>query len=353
MATTKTKTTTKTTTTTTVDDDDNLVWYFSYGSNMNPEVFEKKRKIRCRDYRVCYVPGYVLTYSEGIVPYLEPAFCTCVKREVLDSEHKHKPLPQRPDIHGVAFLITRQQYEHMLTTEGGWGYQSFRNHPIWNVGHYGEEEIECIEVLPEPDTTNNTNNTKNTPNEQSTSTTTSTTVQSSTIPRKHQNGRRFKALTLVGLLGLDNPNRKPYDCNASQRYYDLVNVGARSSGLPCSYRSYLQTQHPAFSEKTGRAVGFAKFVFWGWSVPPILVETFGIYYSLFWNERRKAPTDPVVRPPWVLMKLCYLYRTFVLGYVLQTILFDWLKIPDGFKNDAVAVVCGRDTNGDPKQEKAD
>ena len=60
--------------------DDDLIWYFSYGSNLNPEVFENRRKIKCRDHRVCYAPGYVLTYAEGILPYIEPAFCTCVKR---------------------------------------------------------------------------------------------------------------------------------------------------------------------------------------------------------------------------------------------------------------------------------
>ena len=129
--------------------DDDLIWYFSYGSNLNPEVFENRRKIKCRDHRVCYAPGYVLTYAEGILPYIEPAFCTCVKRELLPplaslsssplvaGDRDDDNIRHRPDIHGVAFLITRRQYEHVLMTEGGFGWQEYRYHPIWNTGQYG------------------------------------------------------------------------------------------------------------------------------------------------------------------------------------------------------------------------
>mmetsp|Transcript_12784 Transcript_12784/g.14361 ORF Transcript_12784/g.14361 Transcript_12784/m.14361 type:complete len:176 (+) Transcript_12784:173-700(+) len=73
-----------------------LVWYFSYGSNMNPAVFEQKRHITPLATRICSVPDYVLTYGEGALPYMESAFCTCIPRaqfnalEKLESKTKAK-----------------------------------------------------------------------------------------------------------------------------------------------------------------------------------------------------------------------------------------------------------------------
>jgi len=282
-----------------------LVWYFSYGSNMNPAVFEKKRKIKCRDHKVCKVPGYVLTYTQGVMPFVEPAYCTCVERSKIGDD--------RPDIHGVAFLITRKQYEHMLLTEGGWGYQEYRRHPIWSIGHYGEEEVECVEIKPEGCT-----------NEIS--------------------PKAFKALTLVGLLGVLNR----YDANASKRYCDLVNVGAESSGLPTSYREYLKEQHPPFEPPNCRCGTVAKYIFMAVSLPILILEIGTVKICSRWNEQKleqgKSQQDQMVepgrsrsfqdsvRPPWIIMKFCFFYRTVAMELVASTLLFDVCSFPNGFRN---------------------
>jgi len=351
------------------NNDDGLVWYFSYGSNMNPQVFEEKRKIKPLDHMVCYVPGYVLTYTEGILPYLEPAFCTCVPRERLPALESGRP---RPTIHGVAFRITRDQYEHVLLTEGGFGYQDYDAHPFWTINHYGVLDVDCIEIDPvsdgddDEDITNNNN--------------------------KRQL-RTVRAKTLVGLLGA----RQRYDCNASKRYYNLVTEGAKSSGLPRFYLDYLRDEHPPYADPThdsaadtdavndADAVGVAKTSKGsaGWGVPiakilyivvyiPCIFFMSGLQYYFRRNERRllalqpdakpsseppvprgagaggattptptpritqhhheRIPFQDVVRPPWIVLKACSLYDTYVMKMALQTILFDWCKIPCGFHN---------------------
>ena len=289
-----------------------LVWYFSYGSNMNPAVFEQKRKIKCRDFRVCKVPGYVLTYTQGMVPYSEPAYCTCVKRSIIQCED------DRPDIHGVAFLITRTQYEHMLLTEGGWGWQEYRYDRLWSVGHYAEEEVECQEIQPEGSTT---------------------AVLS----------KPFKALTLAGLLGV----RQKYDANSSKRYHDLVNVGAEASGLPKSYRKYLKKTHPPFEPTNCIFSKIAKHIYLLALLPIFVFEIGTMILCVRWSEsrlekrastRQQSHQDPsiprqsfqhIIRPPWIVMKACFLYRTIILEFILSTFLYDLCKFPNGFCNKYV------------------
>ncbi len=286
-----------------------LVWYFSYGSNMNPAVFEKKRKIKCKDFRVCKVPGYVLTYTQGMVPYIEPAYCTCVERSTIQCED------DRPDIHGVAFLITRTQYEHMLLTEGGWGWQQYRHDPVWSVGYYAEVEVECHEIQPEGS---------------------AALVLS----------KPFKALTLAGLLGV----RKKYDANSSKRYHDLVNAGAESSGLPKSYRDYLKKTHPPFEPTNCIYSKIAEHIYLAALVPLFIFEIGTMQLCTRWSEskleqrestKQHSLHDPSIprrsfqdisRPPWIIMKLCFLYRTIVMELIVFTLLYDVCRFPNGFRN---------------------
>jgi len=322
-------------------EEEELVWYFSYGSNMNPAVFEMRRKIKCRDHRVCKVPGYVLTYAEGVLPYIEPAFCTCIKRSDLPSNDRDG----RPDIHGVAFLITKLQYEQMLLTEGGWGYQEYRTHPIWSIGHYGEEEIRCVEILPEGGSNVSTTNHKQQPPPPTTTS--------------------FQAFTLVGLLGV----HQRYDCNASKRYYDLVNSGAKSSGLPTSYREYLTDRHPAYEPRQCWRAALSRRLYFSFAFPSIFLELGSLQLCVLWNERKlkqkrqrqqqqrhvandassttttttpttpepktRPPFEDVLRPPWIIMKLSCFYRSYVLERMLSTVLFDWCKFPNGYRNTVV------------------
>eukprot|EP00535_Pseudo-nitzschia_heimii_P008631 CAMPEP_0197178368 /NCGR_PEP_ID=MMETSP1423-20130617/3664_1 /TAXON_ID=476441 /ORGANISM="Pseudo-nitzschia heimii, Strain UNC1101" /LENGTH=389 /DNA_ID=CAMNT_0042628085 /DNA_START=189 /DNA_END=1358 /DNA_ORIENTATION=- len=325
---------------------EDLVWYFSYGSNMNPEVFEKKRGIRCLDHRVCTAPGYVLSYSESLLPWCEPAFCTCLRRS--------DDLPccrDKPDIHGVAFLITWEQYEHVLLTEGGWGYQEHRYDPLWSVGCYGEEEIECVEI--EPETTTESEKTEASE---------AVTATSSADAGRLRPLRRFKAMTLTGLLS----DLQLHDANCSKRYYDIVNEGAKSSGLPASYRDYLRERHPAYEMSPCWRAKLAMILYCTVAFPCVFFECFPAQLCMGRNERKlkakeaaaaaaaeetttttKDPAtttgdartartrrrfETVARPPWILLKLCYLYKCVVLERVMLPLLTDLCKLPSGYRN---------------------
>ena len=64
-------------------DPNELVWYFSYGSNLSAEVFEKRRGVRPRMTRKVVVPEHVLSFAHDGFPYIEPCFATCLPRSEL------------------------------------------------------------------------------------------------------------------------------------------------------------------------------------------------------------------------------------------------------------------------------
>ena len=344
------------------NNNNNLIWYFSYGSNMNPNVFEKKRNITPKQTRVCYVPDYVLTFGEGALPYVEPAFCTCIRRTELtklqllatataaadtaadntadstiskvlavdDNRRRRRHSRRRPDIHGVAFLITKREYEHVLMTEGGWGWQEYRNNKLWNVGHYGSEEVNCIEII----------------NNEQTATTTITSGNNG-----NDSGRKFKAYTLTGIMG---DVRQRYDCNASKRYYDIVIDGAKTSGLPISYQNYLKTNHKPFEllthHKSLSSIKLARSICCILSIPCIIMEIGSLSLCIKWNNyingnNEQSSSGCVVnvnnntsyysirRPPWIICKISYLYRYSILEILLSIIIEDIFNIPNGFKNE--------------------
>ena len=53
-----------------------LLWYFAFGSNMDPDVLGRVRHVHPRQSQPCKVEGYVLTFSHRGLPYLEPGFGT-------------------------------------------------------------------------------------------------------------------------------------------------------------------------------------------------------------------------------------------------------------------------------------
>ena len=101
-------------------DPNELVWYFSYGSNLSEEVFEKRRKVKPHSTCKVVVPDHIFSFAHDAFPYIEPCFATCLPRSEVwydDSDI--------PDIRGLAFQITRKDFqERVLATEGGWGYNT-------------------------------------------------------------------------------------------------------------------------------------------------------------------------------------------------------------------------------------
>lgn len=56
--------------------DADLLWYFAFGSNMDPDVLGRVRHVHPRQSHPCKVAGYVLTFAHQGLPYLEPGFGT-------------------------------------------------------------------------------------------------------------------------------------------------------------------------------------------------------------------------------------------------------------------------------------
>lgn len=51
-----------------------LLWYFAFGSNMDPDVLGRVRQVHPRQSQPCKVEGYVLTFASRGFPYIEPGF---------------------------------------------------------------------------------------------------------------------------------------------------------------------------------------------------------------------------------------------------------------------------------------
>lgn len=68
--------TSKQTNTEDVASENGLLWYFSFGSNMDPDVLTKRRNVHPKQSHPCQVVGYVLTFSHLGLPYMEPGMGT-------------------------------------------------------------------------------------------------------------------------------------------------------------------------------------------------------------------------------------------------------------------------------------
>lgn len=231
-----------------VDEDEELVWYFAYGSNMKRSVFEGRRKIVSRETKLATIPGRVLSYAYDGLPFLEPCFATCLKREDIPEDRRGDV----PDVHGVAYLITTQQLKSCLASEGGNGW----NDNNW-IGGYLVERVQAVSYDEEP----------------------------------------FAAVTLVGYQGQTRGPESHYNC-PSKRYLGLVLDGAIASGLNDDYVAWLKTQTPyALPESTPgylmtafRLLGFPVFFFYLFLVP------------LFTHKLGME------RPPWTLCVLTQIYN---------------------------------------------
>jgi hypothetical protein len=53
-----------------------VVWNFSFGSNMNPIALIERRKIQPIESVPCSVTGWKLTFNYGAMPFLEPGMGT-------------------------------------------------------------------------------------------------------------------------------------------------------------------------------------------------------------------------------------------------------------------------------------
>jgi cation transport regulator ChaC len=81
-----------------------VLWYFAYGSNLDPGVFEGRRRMHPTDACPARLDGWRLVFDLPVGPG-ERAVAN-VRPDVL------------ADVHGVAYRITRNEARHLDRTEG-------------------------------------------------------------------------------------------------------------------------------------------------------------------------------------------------------------------------------------------
>ncbi|KAJ2451272.1 hypothetical protein EV183_003726 [Coemansia sp. RSA 2336] len=120
--------------------DPKLVWYLGYGSNMSSKVLSGRRNVHPVKAQPVIVPGYELTFDMAGLPYWEPGFGTIqrvgednpslehmplLRTNSSDTESAGTDLKKSSMLHCVAFLITSQELDHIINTEGGSGNPEF------------------------------------------------------------------------------------------------------------------------------------------------------------------------------------------------------------------------------------
>lgn len=88
------------------------LWYLAYGSNLSSSKFVKDRGIVPLDTVVVSVPGFTLAMESAGVPYQEPSFASV---RLIDTQAS----PKEKELLGTAYLVTPEQYTHIIASEGG------------------------------------------------------------------------------------------------------------------------------------------------------------------------------------------------------------------------------------------
>lgn len=177
-----------------------LKWYFGYGSNLNEETFLGRRGIRPLDQRRLLVPGWRLTFDIAGIPYSEPGFGSIEQTPEGELESAGQP-----ELQGMAYLVTEQDYQHIIATEGG---------------NSAYAQIKVIAIDP--------------------------TTQKS-----------YKVWTLQAI----HPRK---GCQPSLRYISLIREGARQHQFPEKYQAFLDSvEYFEISSRKQRQGAFIFLSFWG------------------------------------------------------------------------------------------
>lgn len=118
-------------------------WYFAYGSNMKSSIMTG-RGIVPFAIKSVVVPTHILTFDIFGIPYREPSFASVAQLATdEDDESKttsHLAEARPPAVHGVAYLLSREDYCRLVVSEGaGVGYDEIEvNAFVLNEGDDGE-----------------------------------------------------------------------------------------------------------------------------------------------------------------------------------------------------------------------
>ncbi|KAI9216237.1 hypothetical protein BC828DRAFT_393935 [Blastocladiella britannica] len=207
--------------------DGDRIWYLGYGSNMNPKVLTGRRDVHPQLAVPVVVPGYALTFHCPGFPYLEPSFASIDPRPPAASNgtkptamRPSSPIrgdPLAPDLHGVAVLITRQEYAQIQRTEG--------------LG-YGDVDVACEATA---DAVTGTGDQQ----------ASDAMLAASKTPIVRAGAK------LVARALIQKPEFRRPDARPSVRYHKLLVDGAAHHRLPESYQQWLQSL-PSYSASSVR-----------------------------------------------------------------------------------------------------
>jgi len=99
-----------------IDVKSKTLWYFAFGSNLSPAVFEARRKIDPLQAWPAVVKGYELVFDLPGFPPFEPSFAnlSACEHKLPDGEECHSCV-----VHGVVYRISEEALDHLHMTEGG------------------------------------------------------------------------------------------------------------------------------------------------------------------------------------------------------------------------------------------
>ncbi|KAJ3373986.1 thioredoxin-disulfide reductase [Kappamyces sp. JEL0680] len=234
----------------------NDLYYFAFGSNMNPRVLTDRRKVKPKHSFPAIIPGYYLNFDTFAFPFLEPSFASIGREKLLG--------PSQPAVHGVLHLITLEDMEQIKRTEGGGGYDG----------------IGCMSDRTDPD-------------------------QFVMLEAKAYDGSLYKCYTLIEI------QKKVYHDQfwPSLRYMNLIETGAKEHDLDASYQQWLASvpryiPNPALWSRLG------KYVFIGSSVIiwfPLLFLM--VFYRVLLKTR--PPRVVYVVWSWMLLWTGIYYQYFI------------------------------------------
>jgi hypothetical protein len=107
---------------------DDMIWYFAYGSNMNPKVFGPEgralRNCKPKAIKRGYVPGWRLMCNMRAVPILEPGMGNIIPLSAFTNIHDHgkNEISEHREtqcVHGVCYLVTKHEFDDIYHSEGG------------------------------------------------------------------------------------------------------------------------------------------------------------------------------------------------------------------------------------------
>ncbi|KAK0391448.1 hypothetical protein NLU13_0949 [Sarocladium strictum] len=253
----------------------NTVLYLAYGSNLCVETFLGVRGIRPLSQVNVSVPALQLSFDLPGIPYGEPCFANVDWRKI-PKNPKVPPIPKLPptppidppkppaldplnppraqmqwngELMGVVYEVTKEDYRHIIQTEGG-------------GASYKEIIVPCIPIPP--------------------------AIEIPEKPPLPELPRPFLARTLFAPYVPDErlpddprkdkwwfkyitpPHRPSKDyAQASDRYLKLIRDGAREHELPEEYQQYLHSLQPYTITTWRQRIG--QFIFAGILVPLIMM----------------------------------------------------------------------------------